>query len=167
MTTFVPYTIRSLTPEDQPFLYEMMYQSIFIPEGETLPPRDVVQQPAIRKYVETFGRPGDLGFAAIDDETGGQIGAAWARLLAAEEHGYGFVDEATPELVIALLPAYRGQGIGTALMARLMAAAQGRYPAISLSVWPANPAYRLYLRLGFEVVEEKGSAVTMVKNLNG
>ena len=47
-----------------------------------------------------------------------------------------------------------------------MAAAQGHYPALSLSVWPANPAYRLYLRLGFEVVEEKGPAVTKVKKLS-
>ena len=161
----MPYTIRSLTLEDEPFLYEMMYQAIFIPEGQPTPPRNVVQQPVLRKYVELFGRPGDLGFAAMDDDTGQPAGAAWARLLTADDPGYGFVDEATPELTIAVLPSYRGRGLGTALMERLMATAQGRYPALSLSVWPANPAYRLYLRLGFEVVEEKGPAVTMVRRL--
>lgn len=159
------YSIRRLTPDDHPFLYEMMYQAIFVPEGEAPLPRDVVQEPAIRKYVEAFGRPGDLGFAAVDDETGQPIGAAWVRLLKAEDRGYGFVDEATPELVIALLPDHRGRGLGTALMERLMTAAQAQYPAISLSVWTTNPAYRLYRRLGFEVVEEQGPAVTMVKRL--
>ena len=165
MAVSVPYTIRALTPEDQPFLYEMMYQSIFIPEGGTPPPRSVVQTPPIRKYVEVFGQPGDLGFAAMDDETGQPVGAAWVRLLTAQAQGYGFVDEATPELVIAVLPVYRGRGLGTALMERLMTAAKAHYQAISLSVWPANPAYRLYLRLGFEVVAEDGPAVTMVKHL--
>ncbi len=159
------FSIRSLTPEDELFLYEMVYQAIFIPEGETPPPRRVVQQPALRKYVEAFGRPGDLGFLAMADETGQPVGAAWARLLTAEDRGYGFVDEATPELTIALLPDYRGRDLGTALLERLIAAAGGRYPALSLSVWPANPAYRLYQRLGFEVVEEKGPAVTMVRRL--
>lgn len=162
MTTF---SIRTLTPEDQPFLYEMMYQAIFIPEGESPPPRSVVQEPAIRKYVEAFGRPGDLGLAAVDDETGQPVGAAWVRLLTAEEQGYGFVDDATPELVIAVLPPYRGRGLGTALLEHLMTAARARYRAVSLSVWPANPAYHLYLRLGFEVVAEDGPAVTMVKRL--
>ena len=161
----IAYSIRALTPADQPFLYEMMYQAIFVPEGETPPPRSVVHNPPIRKYVEVFGRPGDLGFIAVDDEAGQPIGAAWVRLLSAEEHGYGFVDEATPELVIAVLPAYRGHGLGTALMEQLMAAAQAHYPAIALSVWPANPAYRLYLRLGFEVVAEDGPAVTMLRRL--
>ena len=161
----MPYTIRRLSPDDQPFLYEMMYQAIFIPEGEMPPPRSVLQEPEIRKYVDAFGRPGDLGFAAVDDETGQSVGAAWVRLLSAEEAGYGFVDDATPELVIALLPDHRGRGLGTALMERLMAATQAQYPAISLSVWPANPAYRLYRRLGFEVVKQETQAVTMVRRL--
>ena len=161
----IAYSIRLLTPEDQPFLYEMMYQTIFVPQGGTPPPRSVVHEPPIRKYVEAFGRPGDLGFVAVDDEADHPIGAAWVRLLSAEEQGYGFVDEATPELVIAVLPVYREHGLGTALMERLMAAAQAHYPAISLSVWPANPAYRLYLRLGFVVVAEDGPAVTMLRRL--
>ena len=75
--------------------------------------------------------------------------------------------DTTPELTIAVLPGYRGRGIGTALLERLIAAVEIEYEALSLSVWPANPAYRLYLRMGFEVVEENGPAVTMVKILRG
>jgi ribosomal protein S18 acetylase RimI-like enzyme len=42
------------------------------------------------------------------------------------------------------------------------------YQAISLSVWPNNPAYRLYRRYGFEFVraEAGGGAVTMLKRLS-
>ncbi|MBC8043632.1 MAG: hypothetical protein IAF08_09345 [Rhizobacter sp.] len=27
------YAIRHLTPDDQPFLWEMLYQSLYVPEG--------------------------------------------------------------------------------------------------------------------------------------
>ena len=161
------YAIRHLTPEDEPFLYEMVYQAIFVPEGQFPPPRDIVNQPVLRKYVEVFGRRGDLGFIAMEEETQQPLGAAWTRLLTGEHSGYGYVDDTTPELTIAVLPGYRGRGIGTALLERLIAAVEIEYEALSLSVWPANPAYRLYLRMGFEVVEENGPAVTMVKILRG
>ena len=162
-----PYTLRPLTPADQALLYEMLYQAIFVPEGEAPPPREIVYTPPVCHYADAYGRPGDVGFAAVDDETGQPVGAAWIRLLRPDEHGYAFVDAATPELAIALLPAYRGLGIGTALMERLLTAAQAQYRAVALSVWPANPAYRLYQRLGFETLRQDGPAVTMVRRLTG
>ena len=143
----------------------MLYQAIFIPEGGERPPRHVVQQPALRKYAEHYGRPGDVGFVAIEEGTGQPIGAAWARVFTAKNKGYGYVGEDTPELTIALQPAYRGQRIGTALLERLIDAVQDEHTALSLSVWPENPAFRLYQRMGFVVVEEQGRAVTMVKTL--
>ena len=42
---------------------------------------------------------------------GGPIGAAWLRLLKGDERGYGHVDDETPELGMAVLPAYRGRGV--------------------------------------------------------
>jgi hypothetical protein len=38
-------------------------------------------------------------------------------------------------------------------------------PAISLSCDPANPAMRLYERLGFVAVGESGTSITMLKRL--
>jgi GNAT superfamily N-acetyltransferase len=67
--------------------------------------------------------------------------------------GYGYVDDETPELTMAVLPFARGQGIGTELLTRLMELARSHYSGISLSVWPENSAYRLYQRLGFQVVK--------------
>lgn len=55
---------------------------------------------------------------------------------------------------VALLPQARGAGVGTRLLRRLLdeAAATGR--SVTIHVEPANPALRLYERLGFEVESE-------------
>lgn len=157
-------TLRPLTSGDQPFLEEAIYHAIFVPEGSQPPPRQVVQDPALRKYYADFGRFGDIGVAAVT-EIDQPVAATWLRLLTGEQPGYGYVDDATPELTIATLPEYRGKGIGTRLLEALFAEASKQYSAISLSVWPANPAYQLYLRLGFLVVKENENDVVMVKRL--
>jgi len=51
---------------------------------------------------------------------------------------------------IALLPEYRGQGLGTQLMQDLLDEARTSGKAVRLHVERFNPAYRLYQRLGFE-----------------
>jgi ribosomal protein S18 acetylase RimI-like enzyme len=57
---------------------------------------------------------------------------------------------------IALLPAWRGQGIGTLLLQTVKAAAEGAsVPCMRLSVDGRNPARRLYQRLGFAAVGER------------
>jgi ribosomal protein S18 acetylase RimI-like enzyme len=153
--------IRSLTVADQTFLWDMLYQALYVPEGADPFPRDVVRLPEISRYAEDWGRLDDLGFVAVINET--CVGATWIRLLKGANKGYGYVDETTPELTIALAPEFRGRGIGTELLARLTAEAKNRYQAVSLSVSPDNPALRLYRRFGFEVVARSGNSLTMIK----
>jgi ribosomal protein S18 acetylase RimI-like enzyme len=99
-------------------------------------------------------------------EQGFPVGAAWFRLFSAAEPGYGFVDEATPELAIAVVPSKRGHGIGDELLQALLAKAEAAgYGRLSLSVEPGNPARKLYERHGFEVVDEGDEAWTMVASL--
>lgn len=63
---------------------------------------------------------------------------------------------------IALLPAWRGQGIGALLLKRVQAAAvSAGAPCVVLSVDTSNPARRLYGRLGFVVEEEAVPKVAM------
>ena len=57
---------------------------------------------------------------------------------------------------IALLPEYRGQGIGSALMQELMERAAASGKLVSLHVEEYNPARRLYERLGFQMVGDAG-----------
>lgn len=153
--------IRPLTLTDEPFLWEMLYQALYVPEGQPPFPREIVQEPEISRYVQGWGRADDSGFVALAE--GQPVGAVWLRLLTGDNRGFGYVDETTPELSIAILPAYRGRGIGRKLMVALLEEAQSCHRAVCLSVSPDNPAKGLYQRLGFEVVGKNGSSLTMVK----
>lgn len=102
--------------------------------------------------MKDWGLQDDMGVAATLVSSNQSVGAAWLRLLTGEHPGYGYVDDRTPELAIALLPEYRSQGIGTQLLNHLLAAAKVVYPAISLSIRKSNPALRLYQRLGWEII---------------
>lgn len=57
---------------------------------------------------------------------------------------------------IALLPAYRGAGIGTRLIHAILAQAARRGIALELYVEFDNPVSALYRRLGFECAGESG-----------
>jgi GNAT superfamily N-acetyltransferase len=94
-------------------------------------------------------------------------GAAWARrvepVLVRSPGGTPI-----PEVVIAVDPGRRGQGIGLALMEGLIASAEeAGEPGLCLSVSDANvSALRLYQRVGFVPLDDKrGLLVTMVLEL--
>jgi len=118
----------------------------------------------LARYVEAWGRSGDV--ALIATETGHRVGAAWFRLFPAAAPGYGFVDEQTPELTIAVVPSRRRHGVGRNLLRELLnrAAAEG-HAAISLSVEEGSPAVAFYERQGFERVGENAGAITMRRPL--
>jgi predicted N-acetyltransferase YhbS len=91
-------------------------------------------------------------------------GAAWFRLFTATEPGFGFIDEGTPELTIAVVPSRRGKGAGAELLQALLDRARsGGYAAISLSTEKGQTGF--YERFGFEQVAESPPAVTMLARL--
>ncbi|GAB4200349.1 MAG: GNAT family N-acetyltransferase [Wenzhouxiangellaceae bacterium] len=55
---------------------------------------------------------------------------------------------------LQILPEYQGQGLGAAVMRRIVDDALARQQIITLKVLKHNPALTLYQRLGFEVVDE-------------
>jgi GNAT superfamily N-acetyltransferase len=57
---------------------------------------------------------------------------------------------------IALVPQFRGLGIGRALLERLLRLAEADHIAVRIHVERLNPALSLYQRLGFKLVEDKG-----------
>ena len=114
----------------------------------------------IGRYVDGWGRPGDTALLAI--EGGHRIGAGWFRLFREAAPGYGFVDDATPELTIVVVPSRQGQGIGQLLLAGLIERAQAdAYRGLSVSVEKSHPEIAAYEAAGFEEVAENGHAVTM------
>jgi ribosomal protein S18 acetylase RimI-like enzyme len=150
------YDIRRATPADEPFLWEMLYESLYVEEGAAPFPPEILRRPELSRYVEGWGRAGDMGFVAFEAGSGLPVGAAWSRLPGVADKGFAYLDEETPELAVAVSPGHRGRGVGTALLKRLLSEASGIFPAMSLSVSPDNPARRLYERLGFETVEVRG-----------
>jgi GNAT superfamily N-acetyltransferase len=116
----------------------------------------------VYRYVQNWGRPGDAGVIALEGPH--PAGAAWYRLFSERAPGFGFVDERTPELTIAVVPGRRGGGLGGELMRALLERArlQG-YTAISLSA--EKGMTKLYERYGFVPVEEKDGTVTMKASL--
>ena len=121
-----------------------------------------LSDPAVRRYVERWGRAGDTALI-VEDEAGGRLGAAWYRLFSARAPGFGFVDEDVPELAVAVDPRSRGRGLGTALLEALVKRARSEsFPGISLSVEDGNPSARLYASMGFADVRHEGNATTML-----
>lgn len=153
------YTIRPLSPEDEPILWEMLYYALYTAQGDA-PPREAVQQPELARYVEGWGREGDRGFLAHEHGGPQVLGAAWLRLPTGEHKGYGYVDDATPELAFAVHPQHRNRGIGTALLTQLVRSAPDE-GAISLTLAASKPVVRLYERFGFKVIHQSANALKL------
>ena len=62
---------------------------------------------------------------------------------------------------IALLPAFRGRGVGEGLLRAILAEAAERGLPVHIHVERANPALRLYGRLGFVPIAEQGLYVQL------
>ncbi len=156
------YRIRDLRAEETPLLETFLYEAIFIPDGVTPPPRTIVHDPSLYGYIDGFGSGAcDYALAAVlPDDT--VVGVAWTRLL--PDHAPLAND--VPTLAIAVLPGYRGHGIGTALIhAILESITHHGCSSVSLSVQKANPALRLYQRAGFTIAQDNGEELVMVREL--
>src|SRR5258708_6068732 len=160
VTTLIDYVIRPIVTEDQTVLCDLLYEALFVPPGQAAFPPEIVHGRELARYAENWGGEKDLGLIAVTPD-GHPIGAAWLRLLAGEDKGYGWGDDETPEFSVALFPAYRGMGIGTELLTRLPEEAAHRFAAVSLCADRRNLAVKLYERLGFEVVSLSEDSVVM------
>jgi ribosomal protein S18 acetylase RimI-like enzyme len=149
------YVIRPLSPEDEPILWEMLYEALQRTEGGTPPSREIVRQPEFARYVESWGRPGDAGFVAHDTGNSQLLGAVWFRPPEAK---------ATPELAFAVKAGHRKHGIGAALLTHWVKT-NPEQSEISLRVRSNSPAVRLYERFGFKVAKEHPGSVTMRRDL--
>ncbi len=154
--------MRPADARDVPLLRAMLYEAFAWRGDPGFPPLDeALALPEVARYVDGWGRTGDLGVIADGD-----MGAAWIRLFSADDHGYGFVAPDVPELSIGVARDERGHGVGTALLDELLVrAAVAGHRAVSLSVETGNPAVRLYERSGFGRVGYAGTSWTMQRIL--
>lgn len=156
------FVIREIRAEEYPLLNDFLYEAIFVPEGQTPPPRSILKRAELRVYVDGFGTGyADAGLVAECD--GRVIGAVWVR----DMPDYGHVEDGVPSFAISILPESRGQGVGTALMQEMLSELhRRRFDRASLAVQKANYALRMYCSLGFEIVDENDEEYIMVCKLN-
>ena len=148
--------VRRGGAQDVRFLRDMLHHAYYWKERQPGTGPGPVQL-----YVKAWGRPGDTAMIALVD--GFPVGAAWFRLFSAASPGYGFVDEQTPELAVAVVPNARGKGVGSALLDALLERARtDGHQALSLSVDRNNEgAIALYEQYGFRQVDETPDSFTL------
>lgn len=155
------YIIRPLSENEHILLDDFIYEAIFIPEGIEAPPKSIINQPDLQVYVSNFGsQVGDYCYVAeVNNKV---VGAVWVRIM----KDYGHIDDDTPSFAISIYKEYRGYGIGTALMERMLSFLKSiGYRKTSLAVQKANYAVKLYLKVGFEIISENEEEYIMVKYL--
>lgn len=153
--------LRELKLNEADLLKDFLYEAIFIPEGMEPPAREIIMQPELKIYYENFGT-GRADNCIVADDNGHVVGAVWTRIM----NDYGHVDDDTPSFAISLYKEYRGQGIGTKLMQKmLMLLKKQGYEKASLAVQKANYAVRMYENVGFKTVDENDEEYIMVCKL--
>lgn len=136
-------TRRKATPEDVPFLIKLRQETM----NPHLPASGVNQseEEHLQRVLAHFESAEIL-----------IKGSEPAGLLKVVRDGQSW------ELVqVQLRPALQGQGFGTTLLKQLVSEARTANTTLRLNVLKANPARRMYERLGFTVVTEKAHAFEM------
>ncbi len=149
MTTAGPRDLRPAGPGDAELLYRI-YASTREDELAVVP-WDAAQK-------EAFLR---MQFAAQDRYYHATFPDASYDLIVSGDEMLGrlYVDRGESAWVVidlALLPEYRSKGIGTRLLTEVLAEAGAAAKPVQMHVERFNPAQRLYDRLGFRQIVDKG-----------
>jgi ribosomal protein S18 acetylase RimI-like enzyme len=142
-------SLRSVTPQDNEFLYRVYastrQEELAQVDWDTAHKEAFLrmQFAAQAKYYAENYDGAQFQIVLLNDTPVGRLYVArWAK-------GIRIID-------IALLPEYRGRGIGSTLLNEILAEGQTRGLPVTIHVERFNPARRLYDRLGFRVAEDKG-----------
>jgi ribosomal protein S18 acetylase RimI-like enzyme len=149
MEKIVAYTLRPVQEEDQELLLEV-YSSTRADEM-ALVPWDAAQKKtflqmqfsAQHQYYQANYPGADFQIILVNNQLAGRI----------------YADRRADEIRlmdIALLPEHRNRGIGSRLIKDLLAEAQQANKPVRIHVEKFNPALRLYERLGFSIIDDRG-----------
>ena len=153
--------LRKLREDETELLKEFLYEAIFVPEGMEPPDRTIINQPELALYYEGFG-DGPADNCLVAEIDGKAVGAVWTRIM----NDYGHVDDDTPSFAISLYKDYRGKGIGTAMLRKMLGLLREQgYTKASLAVQKENYAVRMYETVGFRTVNENEEEFIMVCEL--
>ncbi len=140
--------LRPVTPEDEDFLY-CVYTSTR---------EDIAQLGWDDMQLEKFLR---LQYAAQQRHYKEQFCNAEFQIIIADEKPVGrlYINRSEDEIRIidiALLPEFRGNGMGSTLIKQVLAEGEKKELPVRIHVQKSNPAFHLYRRLGFQKLDENG-----------
>lgn len=150
------YSLRPIGEADMPMLREIYYASRaeemkFFPNAEDQKQQFLAMQfDAQHHHYQTYYPHAQYDCVI---QNGNVIGRLYVHRGAEEMR---IID-------INLLPAYCNQGIGSKLLQQLLLEADEKQLSVSAHVEFSNPARRLYARLGFAEVEERGAYLFVVR----
>ena len=155
------YIIRELKKDEIHLLNDFLYEAIFLPEGTEAPLKSIIKSPDLQVYISEFGNRKD-DRCLVAEINGKVIGAVWVRIM----NDYGHIDDNTPSFAISLYKEFRGLGIGTEMMRKmLLSLKENGYEQTSLAVQKANYAVKMYQNVGFEIVDENEEEYIMICKL--
>jgi len=135
-------TLRNATPEDREFLASL-YSDTRQQEVAAWGWPQAQQDMFLRMQFDAQYRSYRAGFPDATDRIVCLDDVAVGRMLVSRETaGMHLID-------IALLEAYKNQGVGTGLLRRLLQECETENTPVRLQVLQGNRAIRLYRRLGF------------------
>lgn len=151
---------RVLTEADEPLLWSATLENLNWAQTR-FTMRDVVDRGEFAHYAQLVVARGDFGFVAERDDR--PVGVVWVLFLPAEDAGYGFVGDHTPELSLWVDAEERGRGVGRYLLRLAKTEARRRgIAAVSLSVESRNFAKNLYQDEGFRPVHGRDRDGVMI-----
>ena len=155
------YVIREMQPYEYPRLADFLYEAIFQYDENNLAPKTIIQKPELQIYIKDFGEGAD-DYCLCAEVAGEIVGAVWVRNI----KGYGSVDDATPEFSISLYKDFRGYGIGTKMLQKMLEYLKRKgYSKASLAVQKSNYAVKMYLKAGFQIIDENEEEYIMIHSL--
>ena len=155
------YIIRKIRSDEYNLLEDFLYEAIFIPEGVEKPPKEITKNEDLQVYIKDFGTSKDDNclVAEYDNKI---TGACWTRIM----NDYGHINSETPSFAISLYEDYRGKGIGTKLMLKMLEILKQKgYKQASLAVQKENYAVKMYKKVGFKIVDENKEEYIMICEL--
>jgi ribosomal protein S18 acetylase RimI-like enzyme len=142
-------TQRPIEPADEPLLYQL-YASTRAEELSRVPWSPAEKAAFVRMQFDAQHRHYQEHYAHASFDI---------VLVDGEPAGRLYVDRGRDEIrliEITMLPAWRNRGLGSGLILALQREAEASGAALTIHVERFNPALRLYERLGFVMIEERG-----------
>jgi len=148
------YALRPARPEDRELLFDIYARTR--DEELAVVPWTVAQKEAFLRqqfeaqdahYRQHYEGAGFLVIEVSGEAVGRLYVARWPKEIRIMD--------------IALLPAHRGRGFGSAILGELLAEGQATGRTVSIHVEHHNPARSLYERLGFRPAADRGVYVLM------